>query len=109
MTMANSATSEFEEIIKEKLRDRFEDEFDFGPIVVMPRIGHDGEGYLHSYIVFDGNQEKLDPAWTLRLSRSLWPCVEELGYPGIPIQLFVKRSEWPTSEKKVASFGSLRS
>ena len=99
--MTDEATKTFEQRIREMLMDRFGGELEFGPILVMPRVDHDGEGYLHSYIVFDGNQEKLDPTWTLRLSNSLWGQAEELGYPGIPIQLFVKRSEWADLERKI--------
>ena len=33
----------------------------FGPIVVVPRVDHDGDDYLRSYIVFEGDQKKLDP------------------------------------------------
>ena len=100
--MANRATNEIRNLIRDVLRERFAGEIDFGPIVVLPRFDDDGEEYLHSYIVFDGDQEKLDPTWTLRLSRRLWPRAEELGYPGIPIQLFVKKSEWPALSKRLA-------
>lgn len=96
------ATDEIKQLIHDLLSERFKDEFEFGPIVVMPRVDDDGEGYLHSYIVFHGDQKKLDPTWTLRLSRLLWSCAEELGYPGIPIQLFVERSEWPALEERLA-------
>lgn len=99
---ANKATNEIKGMIRDMLSERFKDEFEFGPIVVMPRFDDDGEGYLHSYIVFQGDQQKLDPAWTLRLSNLLWSRAEELGYPGIPIQLFVEKSEWPDLEKMLA-------
>ncbi len=99
---ANKATNEIKGMIRDMLSERFKDEFEFGPIVVMPRFDDDGEGYLHSYIVFQGDQQKLDPAWTLRLSNLLWARAEELGYPGIPIQLFVEKSEWPDLEKMLA-------
>ena len=89
------ATSVIEEMIRELLRERFKDEFEFGPIVVIPRFDDYYYDYLHSYIVFHGDQKKLDPIWTARLSGLLWARAEELGYPGIPIPLFVKRSEWP--------------
>ena len=96
---ATEATREIEEMLEKLLRERFEnDGFRFGPIVVMPCVDDDGTGYLQSYIVFDGDQEKLDPQWTLRLSDSLWERSLELGYPGIPIQLFVERSEWADEE-----------
>lgn len=99
--MENKATDEISELIRNVLRKRFADELEFGPIVVLPRFDDDGEEYLHSYIVFDGDQKKLDPTWTLRLSRRLWSRAEKLGYPGIPIQSFVKKSEWPVLEKKL--------
>ncbi len=93
------ATNEVKQLIETLLRERFKDEIEFGPIVVMPRFDHDGEEYLRSYIVFKGDQEKLDPTWTLRLSRKLWPLAEKHGYTGIPIQLFVEKSEWPDLEE----------
>ena len=99
--MTDEATRTFEQTIKEMLKDRFGGELEFGPILVMPKVDHDGERYLHSYIVFDGNQENLDPTWTLSLSNSLWAQAEQLEYPGIPILLFVKRSEWADLERKI--------
>ena len=95
------ATNEIKELIENLLRERFKDELEFGPIVVMPRFDHDGDEYLRSYIVFDGDQNKLDPRWTVGLSDQLWQRAEELGYPGIPIQLFVKSSEWPALAKRL--------
>ena len=100
--VVDEATNEIRDMIGHLLRERFKNEFEFGPIVVMPRIDDDGQGYLRSYIVFDGDQKKLDPMWTLRLSNLLWSHAERLGYPGIPVQLFVKRSEWPALEKSLA-------
>lgn len=96
---AEEPTEEIRKMLWEMLLERFGDEFEFGPIVVRPRVDHDGDDYLHSYIVFKGDQKKLDPKWTLRLSGRLWDRAEELGYPGIPIQSFVEKSEWPALEK----------
>lgn len=100
--IVDEATNEIKQMIEALLRERFKDEFEFGPIVVMPRFDHDGEEYLRSYIVFQGDQKKLDPNWTVGLSDLLWERAEELGYPGIPIQLFVEKSEWPELEKHLA-------
>ena len=100
--VADKPTDEMREMIRGMLSERFRDEFEFGPIVVMPRVDQDGDDYLHSYIVFKGDQNKLDPTWTLRLSNLLWSRADELGYPGIPIQLFIERSEWPALEKSLA-------
>ena len=99
--VVDKGTDEIKEMIRGLLRERFKNEFEFGPIVVMPRYDEDGDRYLHSYIVFHGDQKNLDPMWTLRLSGLLWSRAEELGYPGIPIQAFVGRSEWPAMEKSL--------
>jgi hypothetical protein len=89
-----TGTDKIADIIREMLTERFHDEFVFSPIVVEPRIDHDGDEYLHTYIVFDGDQKRLDPTWTAGLSGRLWPYAEKLGFHGIPIQSFVEKSEW---------------
>ena len=99
--VVDQGTDEIKEMIQGLLHERFKNEFEFGPIVVMPRYDEDGERYLHSYIVVRGDQKKLDPLWTLRLSGLIWPRAEELGYPGIPEQSFVERSEWPAMERSL--------
>ena len=100
--VASEATDEIKEMIQDLLHGRFKDELEFGPIAVMPRTDADGTEYLQSYIVFDGDQSILDPRWTLRLSGTLWDRALELGYPGIPIQHFVEKSEWPELEEMLA-------
>ncbi len=99
--IAEEAAVEIRRMLRDMLSERFGDEFEFDPIVVRSRVDQDGDEYLHSYIVFKGDQKKLDPKWTLRLSGRLWQRAEELGYPGIPMQSFVKKSEWPALEKSL--------
>ena len=55
----SEATNEIKTMIEDLLDERFKDEFEFGPIVVRSRVDDDGEVYLHSYIVFHGDQSKL--------------------------------------------------
>ena len=47
-------------IVRETLVQRFKDEFVFDPIIVEPKIDHDGNKYLNITIVFDGDQN----VWT---------------------------------------------
>ena len=101
MTTAEQAVSELETTIREMLTERFNDTFIFNPIVVIPRVDHDGDHYLHAYIVFEGDQTQLDAAWTLGLSGRLWRQSEQLGFPGIPMQSFVEKSEWKELEGKL--------
>ena len=100
--MEDTATEAMERLLWGELHGRFEGELDFGPIVVLPRVDQDGDAYLHAYIVFEGDQDRLDPTWTLRLYSRLWPRSVELGYPGIPMQSYVAKSEWPALKKKLA-------
>ena len=98
----DKATEDMKNLLSEVLRSRFAGELEFGPIVVIPRVDQDGDAYLHAYVVFDGDQDRLDPVWTLQLYSRLWPHSIELGYPGIPMQSFVAKSEWPALAKKLA-------
>ena len=81
-------------LVKGILKDRFPDGFVFDPIIVESRTDFDGEDYLHTHIVFEGDIKNLDPAKTLGISTMLWPHARKLGYPSIPIQSFVEKSEW---------------
>lgn len=100
--MEASEANAIRERIEFLLNERFEHDIEFGPIVVTPRLDDEGIRYVQSYIVFHGDQDILDPRWTLRLSDSLWGLSQDLGYPGIPIQLFVERSEWPELKGMIA-------
>lgn len=80
--------------ISQMLDERFEDEFKFGPIVVWADQDAD-ISFLRTYIVFEGNVDKLDPAKTMSMKRHLWTRATELGYPGVPLYSYVLKSEWP--------------
>ena len=97
------ATKAMEELLWGELTSRFKGVLEFGPIVVTPRIDLDGTAYLHAHVVFEGDQDDLDPRWVIRLYERLWLPSEKLGYPGIPMQSFVPKSEWPDLERRLAS------
>ena len=85
---------EFAEEIRQMLDERFGDEFEFGPIVVRTEL-NDDMLFFNSYIVFDGDVDKLDPAKTSSMGGPLWDRAVELGYPGVPFFSYVLKSEWP--------------
>ncbi len=100
--MANEeAKDAFAAIVREKLDEKFRDEFVFDPILVQTALDLDGDPCLHAYIVFEGDQKKLDPAWTAALPRHLWPYARELGFPSLPLQSFVRKSEWPRLQASI--------
>ena len=106
---ATKATNEIKRMLRAMLEERFEDEIEFDPIVVLPRYDDFDEAYLRVYIVFHGDHEKLDSRWSIRLPRRLWPRAEELGFPGFPLHSFVASSEWPTLESSLKRYGYLES
>ena len=106
--MVDESTDKIKIKLQELLDERFGDELEFGPIVVRPRYDHDGDHYLDIYIVFDGDQKKLDPRWTLRLYTHLAPIAEELGYSSVVGQSWIEKSEWPEVEEHLKMENVLR-
>ena len=94
---------EFADIIRDKLEARFNGELVFDPIRVQRELNLDEIPFLHAYIVFEGDQDRLDPSWTVTLPRLLRPAAEKLGFPGLPLHSFIEKSEWPQLEKKISS------
>ena len=86
--------------VKALLDDRFKDEdIAFGPIIVEPRIDHDGDEYIKVHIVFDGDRDVLDAAWTVGLIGLIRPLTAEIGYPNVPSRTFIEKSEWENLRK----------
>ena len=83
-------------IVREILAQRFKDEFVFDPIIVEPKIDHDGDKYLSITIVFDGDQKRLDAEWTLSLIRRIRPKLMEQGIDDFLFlsKSFIEKSEW---------------
>lgn len=98
-------------IVGETLAERFAGEFVFDPIVVIPDTDYLDEDfkYLRIYIVFDGDQARLDPSWTSGLIRRIIPKLMAEGVDEFPSPSFVKKSEWPRMEKKLRKTGKLES
>ena len=83
-------------IVRETLTQRFKDEFVFDPIIVEPKIDHDGDKYLNITIVFAGDHKRLDAEWTLSLTRRIRPKLMELEIDDFLYlsKSFVEKSEW---------------
>ena len=83
------------DIVARALAKRFSpEEFVFGPIVVKPEIDQDGDEILWIQIVFDGDQDNLDPSWTGRMVEFIYPEMKELDITAYPITSFIEKSEW---------------
>ena len=64
----------------EDLNEGFGDEFVFDPIALVPEVDVvTGDEYLHIWIVFDGDLDKLDSNWTVGLHVRLAHKLDDLG------------------------------
>ena len=89
-------------IVRKTLQERFQDEFVFEPIVVESAVDQFGDGgtYLRILVVFDGDQNKLDPGWTSGLIRRIEPRLVEAGIEEFPSVSFSEKFEWWNSYLK---------
>ena len=81
-------------IVRRCLAERYKDEFVFDPIIVQPRLDHDGDEYLDIWIVYDGDYEKLDTHWNGGLTGLIFEEVTDDELPVFPSRNFVPRPEW---------------
>ena len=91
-----SGTDAIKAIVKATLVERFKDDFVFEPIHVAYERDHDGDIYLRITIIFEGDQRRLDPKWTVGLERRLYPKLMELDIDRFDYidKGFVEKSEW---------------
>ena len=93
-TKLASVTDEVADIVRQILQEKFGDTLVFDPIEVIPKVDLDGDEYLHIYMVYDGDVELLDTAWTLSFHGLIRPKLVELGVESIPSKSFVEKSDW---------------
>ena len=84
------------DMVRDDLAEKFgpDDPIVFDPIVIDLRYDPDDEPYLHIYVVYDGDQELLEPLWTADLIGRMWPKLIDMGIPELPGKSFVEKSEW---------------
>ncbi len=90
----NEVLRKVENIVRNALAERFKDDFVFDPVIVQSKLDHDDEEYLDIWIVFDGDQKRLDPHWTAGLAGLILDQVTEDEVPVVPSKHFIKRSSW---------------
>ena len=89
-----------EEFVRKDLEGRFKDEFVPDPIIANPELDWRGDEFLHIYIIFDGDQKKLDSKWTLDIEGRLLDYLSEGELPSTPGHSFISKSEWKSIYKE---------
>lgn len=83
-----------EQLVRKDLEERFKDEFIFDPIIANPELDWWGDEFVHIYIIFDGDQDKLDAKWTIGIEDRLLQQLPEDEHPISPGHSFIEKSEW---------------
>ena len=94
MAMMMDNVGKIIQLVDRELTDRFSNDLDFGPISVEEKLDQDGNPYLHIFIVFNGDQSYLDPAWTSGFIGRIRPELMEMGIMNLPSKSFIEKSEW---------------
>ena len=85
-------------IVRGTLQEHFRDEFEFEPILVVPATDEfgcgDGSAFLRIAVVFDGDQDRLDPTWTSGFMTRIRPRLAAEGIKEFPSVSFIEKSEW---------------
>ena len=84
-------------IVQEELDHHFRQHPTFGPIIVQRAVDEFDEDvpvYIDIKIIFDGDQEDLDPHWTSGLIRRIRPKLLEIGVEEFPVPSFIEKNEW---------------
>ena len=93
-TTTQEVIEKVEQFVRKDLEGRFKDEFVFDPIIVNPELDHYGDEFLHIYIIFDGEQKKLDAKWTIGIETRLLYYLPEGELPHTPGHSFIEKTEW---------------
>ncbi len=82
-------------IVARMLAERFRpEEFVFDPIIVKPDLDQDGDDILLVQIIFDGDQDRLDPRRTRGMVGRIYPEMKAIPVTAYPIISFIEKSEW---------------
>ena len=89
-----------EDFVRKDLEGRFKDEFVFDPIIANPELDWWGDEFLHIYIIFDGDQKRLEPRWTNGIEGRLLDLLPDGALPHTPGHSFIEHSEWKKFHKE---------
>ena len=81
------------EIIRTDLTGRFGEQLQFDPITVTTRMDEFGEHYCHIRVVYDGDEDLLDPAWLNGFYRRNSLALKECGVTDVTTETYIDRTE----------------
>ena len=82
-----------ERVVWQGLREEFGDRFNFGPVMVFPRIDPFDEERVYIYVVYD-KDENGSPEWIAGLIGYVQENVPPQEMPNMPFVMFISRPGW---------------
>ena len=100
MSFSPDTLEKVADIARDLLNERFGNELVFDPVFAKSLVDHYGDDYIQLYLVFDGDEKKLDLDWTIDMVFEMEPALNEIGVYDLPGKFFIKKSEWEEGPPK---------
>ena len=95
MTLTIELAEKVEALYLENLKREFGDTLDIDRVAVEPAVDADGQDTFRITIVFNGNEDAVDPKKAIAVLTKIATPLEELGLPPVLIQSYVTKDEYP--------------
>ena len=100
MSFSPDTLEKVADIARDLLNERFGNDLVFDPVFAKSLVDHYGDDYIQLYLVFDGDEKKLDLDWTIEMVFEMEPALNEIGVYDLPGKFFIKKSEWEEGPPK---------
>ena len=100
MSFSPDTLDKVADIARDLLNERFGNDLVFDPVFAKSLVDHYGDDYIQLYLVFDGDEKKLDLDWTIDMVFEMEPALNEIGVYDLPGKFFIKKSEWEEGPPK---------
>ena len=100
MSFSPDTLEKVADIARDLLTERFGNDLVFDPVFAKSLVDHYGDDYIQLYLVFDGDEKKLDLDWTIEMVFEMEPALNEIGVYDLPGKFFIKKSEWEEGPPK---------
>jgi hypothetical protein len=95
MTLTSELAEKVEALYRETLDKEFGGSPAFGPISVEPITDEEGQETFRVTIVFDGEEDAIDPRKALTVLTAMTTPLRELGLPPVLVESYVTKDEYP--------------
>ena len=84
MSFSPDTLEKVADIARDLLNERFGNDLVFDPVFAKSLVDHYGDDYIQLYLVFDGDEKKLELDWTIDMVFKMEPALNEMGVYDLP-------------------------